>query len=307
MKIGLIDVDSKMANLALMKISAWHKAQGDEVDWFKGNQGSVERIYASRIFNFSPDFPWHIFEGFPVEIIRGGTGYDIRSKLPPEMEVMPPDYSIYPDCDYGVGFMTRGCINKCEWCVVPEKEGELRDNSPWWGIWRPDYRKILFLDNNALASWFAIKELENLIEVNKARGRGKTIMIDFNQGLDARLIDAALSSCVLSKLHWIRFIRLACDSQAMIEPVKHAIMNIRTAMPGREIFIYLLVRDVDEAEARMHEFDGCKGLTFFAQPFRDPRNPAQQPTEEQMNFARFVNVKGSKLCMKMKFKEYKRT
>ena len=73
MKIGLIDVDSKMANLALMKISAWHKAAGDEVEWFKGNQSGVDRIYASKIFNFSRDFPWHIFEGFPVEIIKGHT------------------------------------------------------------------------------------------------------------------------------------------------------------------------------------------------------------------------------------------
>ena len=306
MKIGLIDVDGKIPNLALVKIAAWHKAQGDEVDWFKGNQTLVEKIYASKIFNFSTDFPWHMFDGFSVEIVKGGTGYDIKRKLPPEIEAMAPDYSIYPNCDYGIGFMTRGCTRRCKWCVVPEKEGDLRPDSSWREVSRwPVYRKVIFLDNNALASEWALQQLENMIAVNQSAGRGHTVMIDFNQGLDARLIDDATAK-LLSRLHWIRFIRLACDSDAMIGAVQLAIMHIRRYMPGREIFIYLLVDDVDDAEFRMHQFREIKGLTFFAQPFRNPHDPTQFPTEEQFRFARFVNIKGGKLCQKMAFKDYKR-
>lgn len=304
MKIGLIDVDSKIPNLALMKIAAWHKAQGDFVKWFDPLFDNPDRVYGSKIFNFTPDYDG----GFPdCEVIRGGTGYDIKSKLADNIEMMPPDYSLYPCCDYSLGFITRGCINSCSWCVVPEKEGKLRKNSTWWNIWRgAGFRKIIFMDNNALASSWAISQLEDLIKCNEYFGRGNKILIDFNQGMDARLIDGAIVSGLLSKLNWIRFIRMACDCQMMVEPVKQAIMAIRTYMPRREIFIYLLVRDVEEAEARMHEFDGISGLTFFAQPYRNPWT-VEQPTEEQLSFARFVNVKGGHLRHKMAFKDYKRT
>lgn len=131
-KIGLIDVDGHAKkkkwgatiypNLALCKIAAWHKAQGDEVVWYEPMYtGHCDKVYISKIFNFTPDVDWSIDAD---EVIRGGTGYDIQSKLSDEIDMMQPDYDIYPllPKDVAYGFLTRGCPNRCKWCVVPRKE-----------------------------------------------------------------------------------------------------------------------------------------------------------------------------------------
>ncbi len=293
MKIGLIDVDSKIANLALMKISAWHKAQGDSVKWFDPLFDCPDLVYASKIFNFTPDYDY-----WPsCKIIRGGTGYDIKSRLPGEIENIMPDYSIYPACDYAMGFMTRGCINKCPWCIVPEKEGRLYFVQGWDKIMRPDCRDIVFLDNNALASLDVIRELERIIQYNRAQKRGKTIRIDFNQGLDARFINTSVAE-LLTNLHWKRFIRLACDTISATESVCLAISNIRRFSPAQEIFIYLLIKeDVSDAETRLRHFDDISGLTFFAQPYRDV-NKINSVSKKQRDFARYVNVKGGEIRRK---------
>ena len=108
MKIGLIDVDGhNYPNLALMKISAWHKLQGDEVEWWWGF-GEYDRVYMSKVFDetYSPDMP----EPYNTkEVIKGGTGYDPKSVLPDEIEHMYPDYSLYPEMtkDTAYGFLTR--------------------------------------------------------------------------------------------------------------------------------------------------------------------------------------------------------
>lgn len=124
MKIGLIDVDShNFPNLALMKISAWHKAQGDEVEWWWG-WGQYDIVYKSKVFDDT--YSHDLFD--PVntkEIIYGGTGYDLQNKLPDEIERMYPDYSLYPELtkDTSFGFLTRGCPNNCPFCIVCAKEG----------------------------------------------------------------------------------------------------------------------------------------------------------------------------------------
>jgi len=221
----------------------------------------------------------------------------------PEIDAMYPDYSIYLDCNYALGFMTRGCPNSCSWCIVPEKEGKLHRDRYWRDIFRPECRKIIFLDNNALASNFAIEQLKDIIGYNSKLKRGQFVIIDFNQGLDARLIDLSMAR-LLSQLKWIRFIRLACDSQTMIKPVLKAISNIRSFMPGREVFIYFLIReDITEANTRLKAFDGIKGLTFFGQPYRDP-HCFNTVSYEQKRFARYINVKGGELRNRIEFKNY---
>ena len=122
MVIGLIAVDSKYPNLALMKLSAYHKAKGDLVEWYTPFQ-HYDVVYMAKVFTFTPDYYQVIANADKVE--KGGTGYDIRKTLPLEIDRLQPDYSIYniaPDLAYG--FLTRGCPNKCKWCVVPQKEGE---------------------------------------------------------------------------------------------------------------------------------------------------------------------------------------
>ncbi len=119
MRVGLFKADGKWANLALMKVSAWHKKRGDEIDNYIPSLGRYDKIYMSEIFDFSKR---RIPEGAEV----GGSGFDLKKTLPDEIENCFPDYSLYPDCDYALGFTTRGCNRKCSFCIVPKKEGKLK-------------------------------------------------------------------------------------------------------------------------------------------------------------------------------------
>lgn len=122
MNIGLIDVDGhNFPNLPLMKISAWHKAQGDTAEWCEPLL-HYDRVYQSRVFDdtYSRDIDW-----VPQadEIIKGGTGYGMKNMLPEEIEHMYPDYDLYGVTDAAYGFLTRGCPRACPFCIVAGKEG----------------------------------------------------------------------------------------------------------------------------------------------------------------------------------------
>lgn len=180
MRIGLHDNDrTRFPNLALMKVSAWHKAQDDEVQWWNPIE-SFDRVYSSKIFTFSKEETF-----LPTSAIRGGTGYGIYNELPKEIDDMFPDYSLYPEYKSAIGFLTRGCIRRCAWCVVPKKEGSIHPYRTWREIKRPDSRDIVFMDNNVLASPFGIVQMEDMV--------GENIRVDFNQGLDARLISPEIA------------------------------------------------------------------------------------------------------------------
>ena len=129
MRIGVHDAErdhmprKTFPNYALMKISAYHKARGDSVEWWTPIS-RYDKVYSSKVFDFTPDNLY-----LPPNTIRGGTGYrdiPLNWKLPPEIDIAYPDYSLYPDCDYAIGYLTRGCPNRCPWCVVPEKEGGIK-------------------------------------------------------------------------------------------------------------------------------------------------------------------------------------
>lgn len=180
-KIGLIDVDGhNYPNLALMKISAWHKSQGDDVEWWWG-WGHYDRVYKSKVFDetYTKDIDDPMNAD---EIIKGGTGYGLDNKLPEEIERMCPDYSIYPQYtkDKAYGFLTRGCPNNCPFCIVSSKEGrkscKVADIDQWWS----GQKEIILCDPNLLACKDHIELLGQLAE-SKA-------WIDINQGVDARLL-----------------------------------------------------------------------------------------------------------------------
>ena len=180
MRVGLIDVDGhNFPNLALMKISAWHKAQGDDVEWcFPMSHYDI--VYQSKVFDetYSPDIDW-----IPMadKVIKGGTGYGLDNTLPKEIEHIYPDYSIYPELtkDTAYGFLTRGCPRGCKFCIVASKEGrrsyKVADLSEFWR----DQKNIILLDPNILACREHPDLLGQLID-SKA-------CVDFNQGLDIRL------------------------------------------------------------------------------------------------------------------------
>lgn len=181
MKIGLIDVDShNYPNLALMKISAYHKAQGDTVEWWWGF-GHYDRVYMSKVFDdtYTADMPEPLNAD---EIIKGGTGYGLDNRLPDEIEHMLPDYTLYPELtqDTAYGFLTRGCPNACPFCIVSGKEGrasrKVSDLSEWW----TGQKNIVLMDPNILACRDHMELLEQLA--------GSGAWVDINQGLDARLL-----------------------------------------------------------------------------------------------------------------------
>lgn len=276
MLIGLHDSDNTgFPNYALMKISAWHKAQGDAVEWWNP-LFEYDRVYSSKVFTFTAENPY-----LPQNTIRGGTGYGNYGELPEEIDAVFPDYSIYPDVDYAIGFLTRGCIRKCPWCVVPHKEGHIRAYRTWRDVKRPDSRDIVFMDNNVLACAHGIEQLREMA--------GENIRIDFNQGLDARLITEDVAA-LLARLKWIRFIRMSCDTDAMLDVVLNAIKRLRACgVKPYRVFVYLLVQDIQSAERRALALRDV-GADVFAQPYRDFENQ-REPDTELKAFARWVNRK----------------
>ena len=279
MKIGLHDAEKthfkikSFPNLALMKISAWHKSRGDIVEWWNPLY-QYDRVYSSKVFDFTPVDPY-----LPEDAIRGGTGYrdiPMSQELPPEIDAMYPDYSIYPDCDYAIGYLTRGCPNHCRWCVVPKKEGMIRPYRIWEDIVRTDTDKLVLMDNNILACNYGIEQLKSLI--------GSGYRIDLNQGMDARLVDGRIAG-ILSRLKWIRFIRFSCDQKSQIEPVRRTIdlLGKHGVRPYR-IFIYLLVTDdIQDASDRVEALKTYKGINLYAQAERNERLGIT-PNEMQLEF-----------------------
>lgn len=276
MRIGLYNIDhTAFPNLALMKVAAHHRAQGDTVEMYSPLwYGTFDRVYAFSVFTFSDK------SYVTDDMICGGTGFDLHSALPPDIEATDPDYSMYPLFTPAIGFTTRGCIRRCPFCFVPEKEGAIRPDRDVEQI-AQGRSELVLIDNNFLAAGdYAMSQAEKII-----RNRYK---VDFNQGLDARLIDDDWAR-TLALIEWTRFIRLACDSDAALDSVIRAAELIRKhAKKRREIFVYVLVTDIDSALHRVTELRK-HNLDPFAQPYRDPSG--KEPPDEHKHFARWVNHK----------------
>ena len=269
MRVGLHDAEKEylkhktFPNYALMKIAAYHKGRGHTVEWWDPIMtASFDMIYSSKVFDFTPDNPY-----LPPWAIRGGTGYadiPIDQTLPPEIDAAFPDYSIYPECDYAIGYLTRGCPNKCRWCVVPAKEGGIKPYRTWEQIVRQDTNKLVLMDNNILACEYGISQLESMI--------GSGYEIDLNQGMDARLVNDRIAE-ILARLKWIRFIRFSCDQIPQIEAIERAAALLEShGKKPYNLFIYLLVtEDVEDAAYRVDRLKQLKGINIYAQPERNER------------------------------------
>ena len=280
MQIGLHDAEMEhirgkiFPNYALMKISAWHKAQGDNVEWWNPLK-NYDVVYSSKIFDFTPENPY-----LPENTIRGGTGYadvPIWQQLRQEVDQLFPDYTIYPACDYAIGYITRGCPNHCRWCLVPAKEGSIRPYRHWQELVRPDSKKLVLMDNNILASDFGIAQLESLV--------GSGYAIDLNQGMDARLVDERVAK-ILAGLKWIKYIRFSCDQQAQIEPImRTAELLGKYGVKPYRLFIYLLVTaDIEDAARRVEALKRLGNITIYAQAERNERQGIV-PNKMQLEFA----------------------
>lgn len=292
MKIGIVDVDCHGAkkkwgatvypNIALTKIARYHKERGDEVEWALPFE-HYDILYMSKIFNFTPDID---IAYNADKVIKGGTGYDIYSKLPDEIDRLQPDYSIYPNVpnDTAYGFLTRGCRRNCSWCVVPRKEGEVKPYMDIDEIAIEGRTNIVLMDNNILAAGdYCTEQLNKIIE------RG--YHIDFNQAMDARLVNED-NAKLLAKIKWInRRIRFGCDTHAQIKDCERAMELINAKGFRGEYFLYTMIggkNDFAECYSRIHywwkklqDFRKNKvgrAVYAYAQPYRDPDKKNTPPS-----------------------------
>lgn len=236
MRIGLIDVDGhNFPNLPLMKISAWHKTQGDSVEWYEPMfSGHMDKVYMSKVFTFTPDYQYYI-DADVVE--KGGTGYfypDGGNPLPEEVEHIYPDYSLYPELtkDTAYGFLTRGCPRGCDFCIVAEKEGrcsvKVADLSEFWR----GQKNIVLLDPNMFAckDW---KELSQQLIDSKA-------CVDFSQGCDIRIMTEEKAEYIKRmKIKQIHFAWDRYEDKDMIIPKFKAFKEI-TQWDKRKLAVYVL-------------------------------------------------------------------
>jgi hypothetical protein len=273
-KVGIRQIDGKYPNLALMKLSAWHKRRGDKVEWFMPLDGEYDVVYASKVFDYTPDDIY-----LPVDTIRGGTGYDLTKKLGSEIELMVPDYSIYPTWDAAIGFTTRGCPRNCPYCVVPEKEGPLSVVTDIDGFWTGQDRVVL-LDNNLTAAPF--EHFEHVLLQCIVR----RLKVDFCQGLDIRLITwkhARLLARVqtFKRIHFA-FDRL-CDEPAVRAGVKTLVEN---GVPVYRLMFYVLIGYDSAPEEDLYRVEVLRelGVDPFVMPF-------DKYDRYQEAFAAWVNTK----------------
>ena len=280
MKIGLLDVDyTGFPNIALGKICRYHKSKGDAVEWYK-HLSEYDKVYLSKIFTFSPDYGYYINSR---EVEKGGTGYDLHKTLPEAVDRLQPDYSIYPQVDRhtAYGFLTRGCPNRCKWCVVPIKEGAIRPYMDVEEIAIEGRTNLVLMDNNILASDYGLGQIEKIID------RG--YRVDFNQAMDARLVTAEIAK-MLSRVKWLNQIRFGCDTPRQIEECERAMQMIdkyRDA-PARYLMYTMIDSDIEESYSRVSYFRKNKRVRIVAQPYRDFNNKHQIIPQWQKDMARWA-------------------
>lgn len=292
MRVGLLDVDSKIPNLALMKISQWHKHNGDEVEHYMPlARNTYDKVYASKIFNFSDG------SDIQEEMIVGGTGIDFKNTLPDEIEQIDPDYTLY-NYPHNIGFAQRGCRFNCSFCVVPKKEGKPKSVNTIEKIWTQRSSKfVVLLDND----FFGNPEWSDRIEEIKGLG----LTVNFSQGLNIRIISEkqaqALASVKFSNINnTFKQVTFAWDQMKDEKVIKRGYQRVVDAgIKPYQMQFYVLIGYNTTPEEDMHRVMMLKdwGCDPYAMPY-DKTDPYQQ------KFVRWVNRRAIfKSCT---FEEYKK-
>ena len=241
--------------------------------------GGFDKVYMSKVFTFTPDYDYPIVTD---EIERGGTGYDIHKALPNEIDRLQPDYDFLgAPSDTAYGFLTRGCPNKCKWCIVPIKEGKQRPYMDVEEIAIEGRKNLILMDNNVLASDYGLEQIEKIIK-NGYR-------VDFNQALDARLVTEDIAK-MLAQVIWISVIRFGCDTPKQIGECNRAMQMIdkHRKNPASYLLYTMIGDDINEDYARLSAFRDNKRVRIVAQPYRDFNNPNQIIPQWQKDMARLA-------------------
>jgi hypothetical protein len=283
MKVKLIDIDNpKLGNLALMKISAYHKRQGDEVGF---DIGDPDKVYISCIFKWNKPLALGLAKMFDCEVEVGGYGIN-SMKLQDEAEHIMPDYSLY-GIQYSIGFITRGCIRKCPFCDVWKKEGEIRANSPISEFLHPDHDRVIIMDNNLLAYDGALEILMELRDLTQTRG----LKVCFTQGLDLRLLTREHAE-ILSQIDYRslnfkeRRLYVAWDRMGDEESILNGLEILKSAgFNMRNIMCYILTCFETSFDEDMYRFTKLCELGVDPYVMRYDRRGDRRDRE----FSRWVN------------------
>lgn len=309
MRIGLIDVDKKeipkFPNLPLMKLSAWHKQQGDQVKWYEHlfdgyPEPPLDRVYMSKVFTPSKDNPDYQYDPNAHEVIKSGTGYfypDGGPVLPPEIEHIYPDYSLYPELttNTAYGFLSRGCPRGCDFCIVGEKEGrksyKVANLSEFWR----GQKNIVLLDPNITAC----PDWEELFQQLIDSGAG----VDFTQGLDIRLMTPEKAE-LLQRVN-VEMIHFAWDNykdKNIIIPKLKEFKDF-TGWDIRKMAVYVLVgfnSTLDEDLERIYTIRDL-GYWLYVMVYNKDNLP---PRHKLKQLQRWVNMRATFQTVRT-FEEYK--
>jgi hypothetical protein len=268
LKIGLYNLEPHIVNSAMMQVSSYHKSIGDEVELYSPlYHSSYDKVYAFSIFDFTPK------DYVRKDMICGGTGFDIKSRLPSEIEAMDYDWSLYPDCDFSLAWFSRGCIRNCPFCVVRQKEGYIQSVEP--KNLNPNGEYIKVMDNNFFANPNWRNAVDTLLEWDQP--------VDM-QGFDIRLFDEDQANAINSLKHHKRF-KFAWDNPR--DNLDDKIELLLDYVPYSKLLCYVLIgywSTEEEDLMRVNHLQEEFKIDAFIMPYDKFDN-------YQLNFARYVNNK----------------
>lgn len=300
MRIGLIDYDSKIVNFALMKLSSYHKARGDTVILNPASPTLVDKVYCSVLFTWNRQKAAGLVGAFP-QIEFGGTGWDLQACLPDEVEFLSPDYDLYRPEDIaprlrgimtsakrlqkatavvnaGIGFISRGCVRSCGWCVVPKKEGRLRRVANIGDLLNPRSKTLILLDANLTANPDCLEILKEV----KERG----LELDITQGIDIRTMTPEIAQALAGVKH-LRSMHYSWDetSPAIESAVFRGIELLGRFVKKWRHLCYMLVGYNSSFEQDMYRFRRL--IDIGVDPYVMVYNRIDDP--RLRHFARWVN------------------
>lgn len=260
MKVLLLNIDSKLPNIALKKIEMWHELQGDEVVWdIPMMLNNTDKAYVSCIFTKNHDIVAN-YKGLCPTLLAGGTGYDLSVKLPPEIEGMKPKINY--------GFTSRGCIRNCAFCMVPKSEGYIQATGDIYDIWDGASKSIVLYDNNILA-------LPDHFEMICNQLVRENISVDFNQALDIRLVTPRICE-LLEKIKLKNELRFSFDYPQLEDTVREKVSLLKQYNISKCIFFFVLVGFNTSFDEDMLRLDVIKELGGRAYVMRHENTPKER-------------------------------